>query len=44
MENCPYCGTPTTKTSFNRDFCPNHGIIEEPEEPEEVKKTPSYIN
>lgn len=27
--NCPNCGTPLKETSFNRQFCPNCGIIDD---------------
>lgn len=29
MKNCPYCGTPLKKTNYDRNFCPNCGIVEE---------------
>jgi uncharacterized Zn finger protein (UPF0148 family) len=45
LKNCPYCGTPLQETTFNRLWCPNHGIIEDnpkSEESEENKKR-SYL-
>ena len=44
LKNCPFCGTKLFETTYGRLHCPNHGIIEEPKEPEDKDKTPSYIN
>jgi uncharacterized Zn finger protein (UPF0148 family) len=41
-ELCPYCGTPLKETTWKRKFCPNCGIIDEPEE-QDKKETPDYI-
>ncbi|MHA1302328.1 MAG: hypothetical protein ACTSPI_01315 [Candidatus Heimdallarchaeaceae archaeon] len=32
MVNCPYCGTKLIETTWERKYCPNCGIIDEPEE------------
>lgn len=37
-EYCPYCGTRMQRTSWNRSFCPNCGIIEEIEEENDEKE------
>ncbi len=44
--NCPYCGTKLMKTNYDRDWCPNCGIIEDMNktiESEESDEKPSYI-
>jgi len=43
MKNCPICGTPLKETTWNRWCCPNHGIIVEDDEVEEIDKERSYI-
>lgn len=35
VEYCPYCGTKIKYVVGGKDFCPNCGVIEEPEEKEE---------
>lgn len=40
-ERCPYCGTELRETTWDRDFCPNCGIIENEEESKDREK--SYI-
>jgi uncharacterized Zn finger protein (UPF0148 family) len=38
IKNCPICGTPLRKTTHNRKFCLNCGIVEENEDYYENKK------
>jgi len=40
-EHCPYCGTELKKTTWNRKFCPNCGII--PENRDEGEEDARYI-
>ena len=42
MINCPYCGTQLQRTSHNRLWCPNCGIVEETT-PEDKEGERSYI-